>query len=56
MRRLAYGDQTLWPEHCVQATAGAGLRAIDANDALSDAWAGMNAAEVWRIQSAEILG
>jgi nicotinamidase/pyrazinamidase len=138
MRRLAYGDQTLWPEHCVQATAGAGLhphlavdraflilrkgahagidsysafveadgkttaglaallkargvkrvfacgvatdfcvahsaldargegftafviedacRAIDANDSLSDAWARMNAAEVWRIQSAEILG
>jgi nicotinamidase/pyrazinamidase len=24
-RRLAYGDQTLWPDHCVQATAGAAL-------------------------------
>src|SRR5580658_8987474 len=22
-KRLHYGDQTLWPEHCVQATAGA---------------------------------
>jgi nicotinamidase/pyrazinamidase len=31
-------------------------RAIDANDSLSDAWARVNAAEVWRIQSAEILG
>ena len=31
-------------------------RVIDANDSLSDAWARMNAAEVWRIQSAEILG
>ena len=31
-------------------------RAIDANDLLSEAWARMNAAEVWRIQSAEILG
>jgi nicotinamidase/pyrazinamidase len=31
-------------------------RAIDANDSLSEAWARMNAAEVWRIQSAEILG
>ena len=31
-------------------------RAIDANNSLSDAWARMNAAEVWRIQSAEILG
>jgi nicotinamidase/pyrazinamidase len=137
-RRLAYGDQTLSPDHCVQATAGAALhpdlavgraflilrkgthagidsysafveadgktttglaallkargvkrvfacglatdfcvahsaldarsegfttfviedacRAIDANDSLSDAWARMNAAEVWRVQSTEILG
>ena len=31
-------------------------RAIDANDSLAAAWARMNAAEVWRIQSAEILG
>ena len=31
-------------------------RAIDANNSLSEAWARMNAAEVWRIQSAEILG
>ena len=31
-------------------------RAIDANNSLSEAWAKMNAAEVWRIQSAEILG
>jgi nicotinamidase/pyrazinamidase len=30
-------------------------RAIDANDSLSEAWARMNAAEVWRIQSAEVL-
>jgi nicotinamidase/pyrazinamidase len=30
-------------------------RAIDANGSLSDAWAKMNAAEVWRVQSAEIL-
>jgi len=136
-RRLAYGDQTLWPEHCVQGTPGATLhpdlavdraflilrkgmhagidsysafveadgrtttglaallkargvkrvfacglatdycvahsaldaradgfatfviedacRAIDANNSLSEAWAKMNAAEVGRIQSAEIL-
>jgi nicotinamidase/pyrazinamidase len=138
VRRVAYGDQVLWPDHCVQGTAGAALhpdlaidvaflilrkgmhgavdsysafveadgktttglaallkargvkrvfacglatdycvafsaldaraagleasviedacRAIDANDSLTDAWAKMNAAEVWRIQSAEILG
>ena len=31
-------------------------RAIDANDSLAAAWARMNAAEVWRIQSREILG
>src|SRR5271170_3660574 len=137
-KRLHYGDQTLWPEHCVQDTPGAALhpelavdraflilrkgmqsvvdsysafveadgktttglaallkargvkrvfacglatdfcvahsaldarregfaafviedacRAIDANGSLSGAWARMNAAEVWRIQSAEILG
>ena len=24
-KRLPYGDQTLWPEHCVQGTPGAGL-------------------------------
>jgi nicotinamidase/pyrazinamidase len=24
-KRLHYGDQTLWPEHCVQGTAGAAL-------------------------------
>jgi nicotinamidase/pyrazinamidase len=137
-KRLDYGDQTLWPDHCVQGTAGAefhadlaldlaflilrkgmhrgvdsysafveadrrtttglaamlkargvkrifacGLatdycvafsaldaraagfdafviedacRAIDANHSLGAAWARMNAAEVWRIQSREILG
>jgi nicotinamidase/pyrazinamidase len=137
LRSLAYGDQVLWPDHCVQGTAGAALhpdlaidraflilrkgmhagidsysafveadgktttglapllkargtkrvfacglatdycvafsaldaraagfetfvvedacRAIDANDSLSEAWAKMNAAEVWRVQSAEIL-
>ena len=137
-KRLPYGDQTLWPDHCVQGTAGAALhpdlatdeaflilrkgmhpdvdsysafveadgktttglaallrargvkrvfacglatdycvafsaldaraagfetfviedacRAIDANDSLDAAWAKMNAAEVWRIQSREILG
>ena len=137
-RRLAYGDQTLWPEHCVQGTPGAALhpdlavdraflilrkgmhagidsysafveadgktttglaallrargikrvfacglatdycvaysaldaraagfeafviedacRAIDANNSLDVAWARMNAAEVWRIQSRELLG
>ena len=137
-KRLPYGDQTLWPDHCVQGTAGAALhpdlatdtaflilrkgmhpgvdsysafveadgktttglaallrargvkrvfacglatdycvafsaldaraagfetfviedacRAIDANDSLDAAWAKMNAAEVWRIQSHEILG
>ena len=137
-KRLHYGDQTLWPEHCVQGTPGVALhpdlavdlaflilrkgmhqavdsysafveadgktttglaallkargikrvfacglatdfcvahsaldarnagfetfviedasKAIDANDSLSDAWARMNAAEVWRIQSAGILG
>ncbi len=136
-RRVAYGYQTLWPEHCVQGTPGAALhpdlavdraflilrkgmhagidsysafveadgktttglaallkargvkrifacglatdycvahsaldaraagfatfviedacRAIDANNSLSEAWAKMNAAEVWRIQSTEIL-
>lgn len=135
---LHYGDQTLWPDHCVQGAAGAALhpdlaldkaflvlrkgmhagvdsysafveadgktttglaallkargvkrvfacglatdycvafsaldartagfetfviedacRAIDANDSLAGAWAKMNAAEVWRIQSREILG
>jgi nicotinamidase/pyrazinamidase len=31
-------------------------RAIDANNSLSEAWARMNAVEVWRIQSREILG
>ena len=138
VKALDYGDQTLWPEHCVQGTAGAALhpdlatdtaflilrkgmhpgvdsysafveadgktttglaallnargvkrvfacglatdfcvahsaldarregfatfviedacRAIDANDSLSAAWARMSAAEVWRVQSAEILG
>ena len=137
-KRLDYGDQTLWPEHCVQGTPGAALhpdlavdlaflilrkgmhpdinsysafveadgktttglgallrargvkrvfacglatdfcvahsaldarregfaafviedasKAIDANNSLSEAWARMNAAEVWRIQSGEILG
>ena len=137
-KRLHYGDQTLWPEHCVQGTPGAELhpelavdlaflilrkgmhpgidsysafveadgktttglgallkargvkrvfacglatdfcvahsaldarregfetfviedacRAIDANNSLTEAWARMNAAEVWRIQSGEILG
>ena len=134
---LAYGEQTLWPDHCVQGTAGAELhpdfaletaflilrkgmhpgvdsysafveadgktttglaallkargvkrifacglatdycvafsaldaraagfetfviedacRAIDANNSLDAAWARMNAAEVWRIQSRELL-
>lgn len=138
VKRLVYGDQALWPNHCVQGTAGAALhpdletglaflilrkgmnagvdsysafveadrrtstglaallkargvkrvfacglatdycvafsaldaraegfeafviedacRAIDANDSLSNAWAKMNAAEVLRIQSGEILG
>ena len=137
-KRLHYGDQTLWPEHCVQGTPGAALhadlavdlaflilrkgmgsaldsysafveadgktttglgallkargvkrvfacglatdfcvahsaldaradgfatfviedacRAIDANNSLAEAWARMNAAEVWRVQSAGILG
>jgi len=137
-KRLGYGDQTLWPDHCVQGTPGAALhpaldtdpaflilrkgmhpgvdsysafveadgrtttglaallharkvkrvfccglatdfcvaysaldaraagfdafvvedacRAIDANDSLADAWARMNAAEVWRVQAREILG
>ena len=137
-KRLHYGDQTLWPEHCVQGTPGVALhpdlavdlaflilrkgmrtaidsysafveadgktttglaallkargvkrvfacglatdfcvahsaldarregfeaiviedacRAIDANNSLAEAWARMNAAEVWRIQSAGILG
>ena len=31
-------------------------RAIDANDSLNGAWAKMNAAQVWRIQSRQILG
>jgi len=31
-------------------------RAIDANGSLNEAWARMSAAEVWRIQSSEILG
>jgi nicotinamidase/pyrazinamidase len=31
-------------------------RAIDANNSLDAAWARMSAAEVWRIQSGEILG
>ncbi len=134
---LAYGEQTLWPDHCVHGTAGAELhpdfaletaflilrkgmhpgvdsysafveadgktttglaallkargvkrifacglatdycvafsaldaraagfetfviedacRAIDANNSLDAAWARMNAAEVWRIQSRELL-
>ena len=137
-KRLHYGDQTLWPEHCVRGTPGAALhpglavdlaflilrkgvhtaidsysafveadgktttglaellkargakrvfacglatdfcvahsaldarregfttfviedacRAIDANNSLEQASARMNAAEVWRVQSAEILG
>ncbi len=136
-KRLDYGEQTLWPDHCVQGTAGAELhpdlaldaaflilrkgmhpgvdsysafveadgktttglaallkargvkrifacglatdycvafsaldaraagfeafviedacRAIDANNSLDAAWARMNAAEVWRIQSRELL-
>jgi nicotinamidase/pyrazinamidase len=138
VKELHYGDQTLWPDHCVQGTKGAALhpdfaldaasfilrkgmhrgvdsysafveadgktttglaallkargikrvfacglatdycvaysaldaraagfesfviedacRAIDANDSLAGAWARMNAAEVWRIESREILG
>ncbi len=137
IKRLHYGDQTLWPDHCVQGTAGATLhpgldadsaflilrkgmrpnvdsysafveadgrtttglaallrarearrvfccglatdycvafsaldareagfesfviedacRAIDANESLAAAWAKMSAAEVWRIESREIL-
>ena len=137
-KRLAYGDQTLWPDHCVQGAPGAALhpaldtdraflilrkgmepgvdsysafveadgrtttglaallsarrvkrvfccglatdfcvaysaldaraagfdvfvvedacRAIDADGSLDAAWARMNAAEVWRVQSREILG
>jgi nicotinamidase/pyrazinamidase len=137
-KRLGYGDQALWPDHCVQGTPGAALhpaldtdaaflilrkgrhpeidsysafieadgktatglaallrargvkrvfccglatdfcvaysaldaraagfdafvvedacRGIDADNSLADAWARMNAAEVWRIQSREILG
>jgi nicotinamidase/pyrazinamidase len=137
-KRLHYGDQTLWPDHCVQGTAGAAFhpdlaveraflilrkgthgpidsysafveadgktttglaallkargvrrvfacglatdfcvahsaldaraegfatfviedacRAIDANDSAANAWARMNAAEVYRIESREILG
>ncbi len=137
-KRLGYGDQTLWPDHCVQGTPGAALHpaletdaafvilrkgmqpgvdsysafveadgvtttglaallharrvkrvfccglatdfcvaysaldaraagfdvfviedaceAIDADGSLEAAWARMNAAEVWRIQSREILG
>ena len=137
-KRLEYGDQTLWCDHCVQGTPGAELhpdlavdlaflilrkgmhrgidsysafveadgktttglgallkargmkrvfacglatdycvaysalgarnegfdafviedacRAIDVNNSLSEAWARMNAAEVWRVQSAEMLG
>jgi len=137
-KRLAYGDQTLWPDHCVQGTAGAALhpaldvdtpflilrkgmhgpvdsysafveadgktttglaallhargvkrvfacglatdfcvastaldaraagfdafviedacRAIDADGSLDAAWARMNAAQVWRVQSRELLG
>ena len=136
-RRLHYGDQTLWPEHCVQGTPGAALhpdlkvdlaflilrkgmhhgvdsysafveadgktttglaamlkargakrifacglatdycvalsaldaraagfeafviedasRAIDADNSLDAAWARMNAANVWSIQSREVL-
>jgi nicotinamidase/pyrazinamidase len=136
-KRLEYGDQTLWHDHCVQGTPGAELhpelavdlaflilrkgrrpgidsysafveadgktttglaallkargakrvfacglatdfcvahsavdarregfvayviedacRAIDANDSLSEAWTRMTAAEVWRIQSSQIL-
>jgi nicotinamidase/pyrazinamidase len=136
-KRLDYGDQTLWPDHCVQGTAGAELhpdlaldlaflilrkgmhkgvdsysafveadgktttglaamlkargakrifacglatdycvalsaldaraagfeafviedasRAIDANNSLDAAWARMNAANVWSIQSREVL-
>ena len=137
-KRLHYGDQTLWPDHCVQGSTGAALhpgletdraflilrkgmnpgvdsysafveadgrtttglaallgargvrrvfccglatdycvafsalearkagfetfviedacRAIDANDSLAAAWAGMNAAGVWRVERREILG
>jgi nicotinamidase/pyrazinamidase len=137
-KRLHYGEQTLWPDHCVQGTEGAALhsaleldraflilrkgmhagvdsysafveadgktttglaallrargvrrvfccglatdycvaysaldaraagfesfviedacRGIDANDSLGAAWARMNAAEVWRIESREIRG
>ncbi|MBV9287773.1 MAG: bifunctional nicotinamidase/pyrazinamidase [Hyphomicrobiales bacterium] len=32
VRRLPYGDQTLWPDHCVQGTAGASLHPELATD------------------------
>ena len=31
-KRLPYGDQTLWPDHCVQGTPGAALHAALATD------------------------
>lgn len=31
-KRLSYGDQTLWPDHCVQGTAGAALHSGLASD------------------------
>jgi len=43
-KRLDYGDQTLWPDHCVQGTEGAALHpALDADLAFLILRKGMNA-------------
>jgi nicotinamidase/pyrazinamidase len=43
-RRLGYGDQTLWPDHCVQGTEGAALHpALDTDAAFLILRKGMHA-------------
>jgi nicotinamidase/pyrazinamidase len=43
-KRLAYGDQTLWPDHCVQGTPGAALHpALETDRAFLILRKGMNA-------------
>ncbi len=43
-KRLRYGDQTLWPDHCVQGTAGAALHpGLDADKAFLILRKGMHA-------------
>ena len=46
-KRLGYGDQTLWPDHCVQGTPGAALHpALDADAAFLILRKGMHPASI----------